>query len=159
MWRGRPRPRWTEVAPVPTHAPCCDPCYDCSVPPLLDIRQVRVEFPRTTSRVEAGDSSVDALVAVRDLDLTINAGEVLGLVGESGSGKSVTSLAIMRLLPPQARISGEITLSSGNGAAVKPANLLSLPEDQVRPLRGSRMSMIFQEPMTALNPVMRVGDQ
>jgi oligopeptide/dipeptide ABC transporter ATP-binding protein len=109
--------------------------------------------------VGTSDSPVDALVAVRDLHLTINPGEVLGLVGESGSGKSVTSLAIMRLLPPQARISGEITLYSGNGAAAKPANLLSLPEDQVRPLRGSRMSMIFQEPMTALNPVMRVGDQ
>jgi oligopeptide/dipeptide ABC transporter ATP-binding protein len=129
------------------------------VPPLLDIRNLRVEFPRTTSRLETADSLVDPLVAVRDLDLTINPGEVLGLVGESGSGKSVTSLAIMRLLPPRARITGQITLSSANGGGPKPANLLSLPEDQVRPLRGSNISMIFQEPMTALNPVMRVGDQ
>ena len=77
------------------------------------------------------------------------------MVGESGSGKSVTSLAIMRLLPPEARLSGEIRFGE-NGA---PANLLELDPDQMRGLRGSRISMIFQEPMTALNPVMRVGDQ
>jgi peptide/nickel transport system ATP-binding protein len=79
----------------------------------------------------------------------------LGLVGESGSGKSITSLAIMRLLPPQARVSGEI-LFSENGAT---RNLPALPDDSMRQLRGSRIGMIFQEPMTALNPVMRVGDQ
>jgi len=77
------------------------------------------------------------------------------LVGESGSGKSITSLAIMRLLPPQARVSGEI-LFAENGSA---RNLATLPDDSMRQLRGSRLAMIFQEPMTALNPVMRVGDQ
>jgi peptide/nickel transport system ATP-binding protein len=82
-------------------------------------------------------------------------GEVLGLVGESGSGKSITSLAIMRLLPPQARVSGEIFFA-GNPT---PRNLPTLSDDDMRQLRGSRMAMIFQEPMTALNPVMRVGDQ
>jgi oligopeptide/dipeptide ABC transporter ATP-binding protein len=122
---------------------------------LLDIQKLRIEFPRSSTRVQAGDPS--SLVAVRDLDLRINSGEVLGLVGESGSGKSITSLAFMRLLPPQARTSGHITLVSRNGAG--PVDLLTLGEAQVRPLRGSRMSMIFQEPMTALNPVMRVGDQ
>jgi oligopeptide/dipeptide ABC transporter ATP-binding protein len=79
----------------------------------------------------------------------------LGLVGESGSGKSITSLAIMRLLPPGARVSGEIHFSE-NGAA---SNLADLPGEAMRQLRGSRIAMIFQEPMTALNPVMRVGDQ
>lgn len=79
----------------------------------------------------------------------------MGLVGESGSGKSITSLAIMRLLPPQARVSGQI-LFGENGAS---QNLASLPDHSMRQLRGSRMAMIFQEPMTALNPVMRVGDQ
>jgi peptide/nickel transport system ATP-binding protein len=79
----------------------------------------------------------------------------LGLVGESGSGKSITSLAIMRLLPPQAKISGEI-LFSENGST---HNIAALPDDSMRQLRGSRIAMIFQEPMTALNPVMRVGDQ
>jgi oligopeptide/dipeptide ABC transporter ATP-binding protein len=95
------------------------------------------------------------LLAVRDLTFSIAAGEVLGLVGESGSGKSITSLAIMRLLPPQARVSGEIVFSE-NGT---PRNLAELPDDSMRQLRGSRIAMIFQEPMTALNPVMRVGDQ
>jgi oligopeptide/dipeptide ABC transporter ATP-binding protein len=96
------------------------------------------------------------LFAVRDLSFNIAAGEVLGLVGESGSGKSVASLALMRLLPPQARATGEIFLSNNGNLGV---NLLSLPDENMRSLRGSRIAMIFQEPMTALNPVMRVGDQ
>ena len=75
----------------------------------------------------------------------------LGLVGESGSGKSVSSLAILRLLPPQARIQGSIQFRG--------EDLLSLPLPQMQHIRGAGISMIFQEPMTALNPVMRVGDQ
>jgi oligopeptide/dipeptide ABC transporter ATP-binding protein len=96
------------------------------------------------------------LSAVRDLSFSVAPGEVLGLVGESGSGKSITSLAIMRLLPPQARVSGEIIFTESNTA---PRNLPALDDDAMRQLRGSRIAMIFQEPMTALNPVMRVGDQ
>jgi oligopeptide/dipeptide ABC transporter ATP-binding protein len=92
-----------------------------------------------------------ALLAVRDVSLDIGRGESLALVGESGSGKSVTALAIMRLLPRQARTSGEILFDH--------TALLSLPERQMRTVRGERISMIFQEPMTALNPVMRVGEQ
>ena len=95
------------------------------------------------------------LAAARDLDFTITKGEVLGLVGESGSGKSVTALALMRLLPPQARASGEIHFSNGSGSQ----DLLRLLDESMRHLRGSQLAMIFQEPMTALNPVMRVGDQ
>jgi peptide/nickel transport system ATP-binding protein len=75
----------------------------------------------------------------------------LGLVGESGSGKSATALAILRLLPPQARVRGEIKF---NGQSI-----LNLDDEEMRAIRGARISMIFQEPMTALNPVMRVGDQ
>jgi peptide/nickel transport system ATP-binding protein len=100
--------------------------------------------------------STPPVAAVRSLSFSIGPGEVLGLVGESGSGKSITSLALMGLLPPAAVISGDIIFRGGDGAA---SSLTSLPSDQLRGLRGSRMAMIFQEPMTALNPVMRVGDQ
>ncbi len=113
---------------------------------LLEIQNLSVEFPATPR----------ALTAVRDVRFALSRGEVLGLVGESGSGKSVTSLAIMRLLPPQAVVSGEILFAT-NGSA--PRNLTGLDAEEMRRLRGSRISMIFQEPMTALNPVMRVGEQ
>ena len=116
--------------------------------PLLDIRRLRVEFPAP------GDRGMN-LAAVRDLSLTIAPGEVVGLVGESGSGKSVTSLAMMRLLPPHARVTGEILYRNGKGAH----DLLQLADEGMCELRGASMAMIFQEPMTALNPVMRVGDQ
>ena len=113
------------------------------MPSLLDINALTVRFPAREGR--------RLLPAVRDLSLEVSAGEVLGLVGESGSGKSAAALAIMRLLPPQARVEGEIRYL-GRG-------LLSASDDEMRDLRGTSMAMIFQEPMTALNPVMRVGDQ
>jgi len=121
---------------------------------VLEIRNLSVAFP----------AQPRSLAAVRDVSFNISRGEVLGLVGESGSGKSVTSLATMRLLPPQALIAGEI-LFARNGAnhsepAVRaPQDLLNLHPEEMRLLRGSQISMIFQEPMTALNPVMRVGEQ
>jgi oligopeptide/dipeptide ABC transporter ATP-binding protein len=118
------------------------------VAPLLDIRNLTVAFPAQNGAV--------SLCAVRDLTFSIDAGEVLGLVGESGSGKSITSLAIMRLLPPQARATGGISFRDNSGQM---RDLTQFPNEQMRSLRGSAMSMIFQEPMTALNPVMRVGEQ
>jgi len=124
---------------------------------LLEVRNLNIEFAaplRVTGKPSAAVST-RTLHAVRDLSLAMSPGEVLGLVGESGSGKSITSLAVMRLLPPQARVSGEFIFSE-NG---EPCDLATLPDDSMRQLRGSRIAMIFQEPMTALNPVMRVGDQ
>ncbi len=125
---------------------------------LLDVRNLSIEFSAAALRAGGQPRAAvpkQALLAVRDVSFTIAPGEVLGLVGESGSGKSITSLAIMRLLPPQALVSGEI-LFSENGT---PRNLRASPDDSMRQLRGSRVAMIFQEPMTALNPAMRVGDQ
>jgi peptide/nickel transport system ATP-binding protein len=132
------------------------------VRPLLDVRNLTIEFPQfrggrelvTPSQVSNGAPS--APTAVRDLSFSIAPGEVLGLVGESGSGKSITSLAIMGLLPPAAVVKGEITFQDGDGV---PTHLATLSAEKLRQLRGSRIAMIFQEPMTALNPVMRVGDQ
>ena len=114
---------------------------------MLSIEHLHVYF-RTT---DGG-----RVAAVRDVSFSLAPGEVLGLVGESGSGKSVTSLAIMRLLPPQAVIEGGIFFQS---EAFARADLLQVSGEEMRGLRGSQISMIFQEPMTALNPVMRVGDQ
>ncbi|HZQ95831.1 MAG TPA: ABC transporter ATP-binding protein [Candidatus Sulfotelmatobacter sp.] len=134
------------------------------VPALLEVHHLNVAFPhkggpgvpRAAGRPgTAVPSESSSFPAVRDLTFSIAPGEVLGLVGESGSGKSVTSLAIMRLLPPQAQVSGEV-LFRANGEA---RDLSSLDEDAMRQLRGTRIAMIFQEPMTALNPVMRVGEQ
>ena len=123
--------------------------------PLLDVRDLIIEFQQARSE-RAGPASAAPVAAVRDLSFSIAPGEVLGLVGESGSGKSITSLAIMGLLPPTAAVTGEITFQNGDGS---PTRLTKLSSDQLRSLRGSRIAMIFQEPMTALNPVMRVGEQ
>jgi oligopeptide/dipeptide ABC transporter ATP-binding protein len=108
---------------------------------LLEVCNITVQFATAQGSV----------TAVRDLSFQIAPSEVLGLVGESGSGKSVSALATLRLLPPQARIQGEIRFCG--------QDLLAMPEPQMRHVRGAGISMIFQEPMTALNPVMRVGDQ
>jgi peptide/nickel transport system ATP-binding protein len=89
--------------------------------------------------------------AVKNLSFAIAPGETLGLVGESGSGKSATSLAMLRLLPPEAHVSGSIWYDG--------VDLLALPEREMRARRGREIAMIFQEPMTALNPMMRVGEQ
>jgi peptide/nickel transport system ATP-binding protein len=91
------------------------------------------------------------MAAVCDLNLRVEQNQVLGLVGESGSGKSVTALAVMRLLDPAARVRGSIRFGG--------ADLLALDHESMRQRRGCEIAMIFQEPMTALNPVMPVGEQ
>jgi len=110
---------------------------------LLDIRSLSVRFPGTAGTF---------LKAVDNLSLTINQRETVALVGESGCGKSVTAFSIMRLLRKPAEIcSGAILFEE--------EDLLQLHEDKMRGLRGSAISMIFQEPMTSLNPVLRIGYQ
>ena len=126
--------------------------------PLLEIRDLRIAF--------SGHE------AVHGVSLQIAAGETLGLVGESGSGKSALSLAVMALLPASATVHGSIQLFSADTPefpvlapgerrtmALCSRNLLTLPERHMRSLRGREIAMIFQEPMTALNPVMTVGRQ
>ncbi|MEQ6967263.1 ABC transporter ATP-binding protein [Pectobacterium polaris] len=105
--------------------------------PLVDIQDLRVDFPGHQ--------------AVRGLNLTINAGETLALVGESGCGKSATALSLMRLVAEPGKISGRILFDG--------QDLLTLPDRQMRQLRGNALSMIFQEPMTSLNPVLSIGQQ
>ena len=105
--------------------------------PLLEVKNLSIAFGQHA--------------AVRDISFHINQGETLGLVGESGSGKSAASLAILRLLPHTARVEGAVGFDG--------ENLLGLPEEAVRRRRGRDIAMIFQEPMTALNPVMPVAAQ
>jgi peptide/nickel transport system ATP-binding protein len=109
--------------------------------PLLDIRQLNVRFQGAGAQVHA----------VRDLDLQVHAGETVALVGESGCGKSTTALALLRLLAPNARVDGQVLLQG--------RDILQLPPRALQQLRGAEVAMIFQEPMSSLNPVYRVGDQ
>jgi peptide/nickel transport system ATP-binding protein len=92
------------------------------------------------------------LLAVNDVSLTVGAGETVCLVGESGSGKSLTALSILRLVPPPGRV-------LGGSVRLRGRELLTLSEDEMCAVRGADISLIFQEPMTALNPVITVGDQ
>jgi peptide/nickel transport system ATP-binding protein len=111
-------------------------------PPLLTVQNLAVEFDTRAGRVRAVDG----------LGLTLHAGETLGIVGESGCGKSVTALALLRLVPAPGRIAaGSIRLDG--------TDLTELSEPQMQDIRGRRIAMIFQEPMTSLNPVLTIGRQ
>jgi peptide/nickel transport system ATP-binding protein len=117
--------------------------HDIAGETLLRVRDLRVEFTRRGE---------EAAVAVDDVSFDIGPGEHLGLVGESGSGKSVTSLAIMGLLPQRgAKVSGEVSFDG--------ENLLEAKGQRMREVRGRDIAMIFQDPMTSLNPVVTIGTQ
>lgn len=121
--------------------------------PLLQVRDLSLAFTRRTDHGQR--TLVDAL---SNIHFDLHAGETLALLGESGCGKSLTSLALMRLLPPNARYqSGRVLLASDDPR--RPEDLLRVSEDRMRQIRGQRMAMIFQEPATSLNPVMRIGEQ
>jgi peptide/nickel transport system ATP-binding protein len=111
--------------------------------PLLAVHDLRVSFP-----TEAGPAR-----AVDGVSFTVHAGETVALVGESGCGKTLTALSLLRLMPSGAH------LAPSSRVEFDGADILSLPERALRSLRGDRIAMIFQEPMTALNPVLTVGDQ
>lgn len=115
---------------------------------LLDVRNLTTEFRSEQVTVKA----------VNNVSFQVHKGRTLGIVGESGSGKSVTSLSVMRLIqtPPGRITSGQVLFTENNGDVT---NLLALPEDTMRSYRGNRIAMIFQEPMTSLNPVFTCGDQ
>ena len=110
-------------------------------PPLLQVSDLNVTF-------ETAEGTIDA---VRGASLDVRPGEVLGIVGESGSGKSVTMLAAMGLLPPTAVVSGSVRFRG--------EELLGLPDDELRRYRGRRIGMVFQDPLTSLNPVLTIGQQ
>ncbi len=112
-------------------------------PMLLSVRDLRITFPGTERPV----------VPVDGVSFDIARGEMLALVGESGSGKSLTSLALLRLVPPPGRI------ESGSHIELGGVDLLTLEEKALRSIRGRRIAMVFQDPMTSLNPVFTVGDQ
>src|SRR5712664_4548062 len=112
---------------------------------LLEVRGLTVELPTPAGWIRP----------VNEVSLRIAAGESLGLVGESGSGKTMLSLALVGLLPPGARVSGEASLATE--ATTK--KLTSLSEREWCDVRGGEIAMVFQEPMTSLNPVMRIGAQ
>jgi len=110
---------------------------------VLDIQNLTVSLPK----------GADRAFAIEDVSLKVDAGEIVCIVGESGSGKSVTAFTVMGLNDPTA-------LKPVNGSVLLDGkDLLSMPEAALRRLRGENMAMIFQEPMTALNPVVKVGDQ
>src|SRR6476620_6945157 len=113
---------------------------------LLQLCGLTVELPTAAGWVRP----------VNDVSLHIAAGESLGLVGESGSGKTMMALALMGLLPTGARVSGAATIEDGAG---QNKSLVGLSERDWRGVRGREIAMVFQEPMTALNPVMRIGAQ
>ncbi len=124
--------------------------FPCEIAEMVNVKDNSL---LTMSDVNVGFCSASSTIRVlENVNLTIKKGEAFGLVGESGSGKTMTALSMMRLIPPSGKILSGKILFEGN-------DLLQLTEKQMESIRGKKISMIFQEPMTSLNPVFRVGDQ
>jgi peptide/nickel transport system ATP-binding protein len=113
---------------------------------LLEIEKLSISFPQDTCSYEA----------VKGISFSLHKGKITAVVGESGSGKSVTALSILQLLPPHVVVSGSAIGYFGESFT---SNLLKLPEHQIRHFRGKKIGMIFQEPMTSLNPLLTCGEQ
>lgn len=127
--------------------------------PILAVRGLKIAFPDSIPQRRSRREAPSSICAVKGVDFALARGEILGIVGESGSGKSVTALGIMGLVPPPGWIDpmSEITFfSQTDGEAV---NLVPLPEAEKRGYRGGKIAMIFQEPMSSLNPVFTIGFQ
>ena len=110
---------------------------------LLEVKNLSVEY----------DTEISTVYAVNGLDLDLNYGETLGLVGETGAGKTTTALSVIQLLPEG------IGFVTDGSIKLDGVDMLNAPEEKIRAMRGSVVSMIFQDPMSALNPVMTVGAQ
>jgi oligopeptide/dipeptide ABC transporter ATP-binding protein len=130
------------------------PFYHENMTALLELRGLTVELPTT---LPSSGRALGWVRPVNEVSLRLERGASLGLVGESGSGKTMLSLALMGLLPMGGRVSGSAKFDSGNNSGA--VDLAALKEDEWTGIRGRKIAMIFQEPMTALNPVMRVGKQ
>src|SRR4030088_467675 len=110
--------------------------------PLLEVRNLRVEFPTRRG----------TLTAIDDVSFDIAPGEILGVVGESGAGKSITGTAVIGLIEPPGRIAAGEVLLRGE-------RIDNLPPEAMRKIRGKRIGMVFQDPLTSLNPLYRIGEQ
>jgi peptide/nickel transport system ATP-binding protein len=129
----------TGSTPAPAAA---EAATEAAPEPILEVRELRTQFETDAGMVRAVDG----------VSFNVMPGETLGIVGESGSGKSVTALSIMKLLPDQARIAGGEIVFRGR-------DILRMTGEEIRSLRGGRVAMVFQDPMTSLNPVLRISKQ
>ncbi|MEB3228248.1 MAG: ABC transporter ATP-binding protein [Synechocystis sp.] len=119
--------------------------------PILAVRNLKIAFPSVTT--------TETTLAVKGVNFELQRGEILGIVGESGSGKSITSLGIMGLVPKPGWVEPESEITFFPKSQADPVNLVPLPEAEKRRYRGGKIAMIFQEPMSSLNPVFTIGFQ
>jgi len=138
------RNSYREIRPQPQPT-----TYDVAVAARLEIGGLTIELPIAAGRV----------TPVADVSFALKEGESVGIVGESGSGKTMLALGLIGLTPPGARVRGAALLRTGSAASPCETDLVTASPAQMRAVRGHEIAMIFQEPMTALNPVLRIGEQ